>query len=79
MSMFAFGHQLAIAVAEPDLRFPTDGLEGWGELFQSQWEIPTDLGRIPVGPSAFAQGTPRLGIPGRGKAALLTTRPPRIF
>jgi hypothetical protein len=45
MSIFAFGHQLALAFTEPDLRFPTAGLEGWGELFPAQLEVTPDCGR----------------------------------
>jgi hypothetical protein len=33
MGIFVFGHQLAIAFAEPDLRLPADGLDRFRELF----------------------------------------------
>jgi len=53
---------VAIAFAEPDLGLPTDGLDRGGELFQTQLEVPTDSGRILVGPGPFDQGTPGMGI-----------------
>jgi hypothetical protein len=42
---FAFGHQLALACAELDLRLPTDGLDLFVELLEAQVEMPTDFGR----------------------------------
>jgi hypothetical protein len=33
--MFAFGHQVAIPFAEPDLGLPADGLDRCGELVQA--------------------------------------------
>ncbi len=36
VGMFAFGHQVAIPFAEPDLGFPADRLDRCGELFQAQ-------------------------------------------
>ncbi len=79
MGIFAFGHQLAIPFAEPDLRFPTDRLDRCGELFQAQLQVPTDFRWIPVRPGAFDESTTRMGIARLGNAALLTTRPTGIF
>ena len=53
IGIFAFGHELAIAFAEPDLGLPADGLERAGELCQAQVEGPTACGRIPLGPGPF--------------------------
>ena len=35
------------------MRFPTDRLDGCGELFQAQLQVPTDFRWIPVRPGAF--------------------------
>jgi hypothetical protein len=36
--------------------------------------VPTDFGRIPIGPGALDQGTPGMAIAGLGHSALLTPR-----
>src|SRR4029453_13682458 len=77
--MFAFGHELAIAFAEPDLGLPADGLNHCGELLQAQLQVPPDFGRIPVGPGPFDEGTTRMRIAGLGHAALLAPWPTGIF
>src|SRR4029453_2727813 len=79
IGIFAFGHQVAIPFAEPYLGFPADRLDRWGELFQTQLEVTTDLGRIPIRPGAFDQSMTRMRIPSLGNAALLTTPPTGIF
>jgi hypothetical protein len=56
-----------------------DDLDRGGELFQPQLEVPTDRGRIPVGPGAFDQRTTGMGLPGLGDAPLLPPRPTRRF
>jgi hypothetical protein len=78
MGMFAFGHQRALPCAEPDWRFPTDGLERCGELCQAQGQGPTDCRWLPVRPGAFDASTTRLGMARLGNAAWLTTRPTGI-
>ena len=35
IGIFAFGHQVTIPCAEPDLGLPADGLDRSGELFQA--------------------------------------------
>jgi hypothetical protein len=75
----AFGHELALPLTEPDRGLPADGLDRCGELCQAQWQVTTDLGRIPIGPGPFDAGTTGLGIAGLGHAALLTARPTGIF
>src|SRR5215831_14000919 len=79
MSIFAFGHQLAIPCAEPYLCLPADGLDRCGELLQTSLQVPTDFGWIPIGPGTFDQGTPGMSIAGLGNTALLTPRPTGIF
>jgi hypothetical protein len=78
MGMFPCGPQLALPCAEPDLGFPTDGLERCGELFQAQLPVSTALGWIPIGPGPFAQGTTGMGMARRGHAALLPPPPTGI-
>jgi hypothetical protein len=79
IGIFAFGHQLTIPFAKPYLGLPADGLDCCGELLQTQLQVPTDFGWVPVGPSPFDQGTTRMGIPSFGNAALLTPSPTGIF
>jgi hypothetical protein len=76
MGRVAWGHQLAIALAEPALGRPTDGLERLGAFLPTPLAVPTDLGRVPVGPGPFDQGTRRMGMPSFGQAALLTPSTP---
>jgi hypothetical protein len=71
LGLLAFGHALAIPFTEPALGLPADGVDRGGELFQTQLQVPTDLGRLPVCPGPFDQGTTRLGMAGLGHAALL--------
>ena len=75
MGLLAFGYELALACAEPDLGLPADGLDRGGELCQAQGQVATDLGRIPVGPRTFAEGTTRMRRARLGHAAWLTTWP----
>ena len=77
--MFACGHELAIPLAEPDWRCPTDRLERCGELCQAQLSVPTELRGIPIRPGAFDESPTRMAMARLGQAAVLTTRPTRIF
>ncbi len=77
--MLAFGHELAIPFTEPDLGLPADRLDGCGELFQTQVQVTTARGRLPIRPGPFDKGTTGLGMAGLGHAALLTARPTGIF
>jgi hypothetical protein len=62
----------------PTLRASVGCLPLSRELFETQLEGPTDLGRIPVGPGTFNQGTPGMGMPSLVNTALLTPRPTGI-
>ena len=79
MGMFAFGQQVAIPLAEPNLGLAADGLDRGGELFQAPLEMTTDCGRIPVGPGPCDQGTTGMGMARLSNTALLTPRPTGIF
>ena len=60
--VFASCAQVSLAFAQPHLRFPTDVLEGFGQLFQAQLKMPADFGGIPVGSGAFDEGAARMGV-----------------
>ena len=62
MRVFAACAQVSLAFAQPHLRFPTDVLEGFGQLFHAQLKMPADFGGVPVGPSAFDEGAARMGV-----------------
>ena len=51
-----------VAPTEPDLGLPSDVLDDFGLVFQAQLQVPTDFGRIPVGPGAFDQSPSRMGV-----------------
>jgi hypothetical protein len=70
MGVFAACDQLSIAFAQPHLSLPTDSLDGLGQLFEPQLEMPADFGRIPVGPGAFDQGTAGVRVAGLGDRSL---------
>ena len=72
-------HQLSVAFTQPHLGLPTDVLDGFGLLFQSQLEVATDLGRIAVGPGAFDQGATGMGIAGFGDRTLPASLATGIF
>jgi hypothetical protein len=70
ISVFAACDQLSIAFAQPHLRLPTDGLDGLGQLFEPQLEVPADLSRISLGPGALNQGTACVRVAGLGDGSL---------
>lgn len=70
MHVCAAGAPLSIACAPPHLPLPTEILDGLGQLFQTPLEVTADVGRIPVGPSAFDQGAARVGVAGLGERSL---------
>src|SRR3990170_8847049 len=70
VGVLAPGAQLAIPFAQAPLRLPADRLDLGRELLQTKLEMPTDLGRVAIGPRAFHQGSPSVGVPGLGDAPL---------
>src|SRR5262245_3991274 len=62
VDVFAACPQAPVAPTEPALGLPTDVRDDFGLVFQAQWQRPTDLGRIPVGPGTFDQSPSRLGV-----------------
>jgi len=69
------GNQLAIPLAQADLRFPANGLHLGRELLQPELQMPADLRRKPIGPRPFHQRAPGVAVPGLGDAALPPSRP----
>ena len=64
--MFAAGDQASLALAQPHLGLPPDGLDGFGVVFQSQLEVPTDCGGVAVRPGAFPERATRMRVAGCG-------------
>ena len=44
MRMFALGHQALVALAQPNLRLPTDVLHALGLVCRAQLQLAADLG-----------------------------------
>src|SRR5205807_8709651 len=70
VGVFPAGAQLPIAFAQSNLGLPTHVLDGLRHLLQAQLEMPTDFGRVAIGPGAFDQGPAGMGVPRLGNAAL---------
>src|SRR3990172_8145164 len=70
VGVLAPGDQLPIPFTQAHLRLPADGLDLGRQLLQPELKMPADLRRIPIGPRAFDQGTPGVGVPGLGDAPL---------
>ena len=68
--MLAAGEQSSIALAQPDLGFPTDVLDGFRWCFESELQMPADFRRIAIRPSAFYQSATSMGVAGFGDGAL---------
>jgi hypothetical protein len=69
--MFAFGHELSVALTPPDLGLPADILDDLGVCFQAPLQMSADLGGIAVRPGAFHQSPAGMGVTGFGKRTLL--------
>jgi hypothetical protein len=70
IGVLAASHELSIPFAPADLRLPTEVLDGFGQLFQAQWEMATTLGRIAVRPRPFNQGPAGRAMASLGDAPL---------
>jgi hypothetical protein len=62
--MCAAGDQSALALRKPDLGLPADVLDTFRLLFEPPLQMPTHLGRIALGPGAFDERAPCVGMPG---------------
>jgi hypothetical protein len=78
VGIFAFGHALALPLAEADRGLPPAGLERCRALCQAQGQGPTAVGGIPIRPGACDQGTTGMSMAGLGQAPLRTPRPTGI-
>jgi hypothetical protein len=79
VGIFSAGNQLPVAFAQADLGFPTNVLARLGPLLQAQLQMPTDFGRVAIGPGRCEQGPASLGIPGLGTATLTPPLACRVF
>ena len=66
VGILAASHEVSIPFAQADLRLPTEVLDGFGQSFQSQLEMTTDLGRVAVRPRSFNKGPAGMAIAGLG-------------
>src|SRR5205809_1045308 len=73
------GGQLPIPLAQAYLRLPADGLDLGRQLLQPELQMPADLRRIPIGPRAFDQRAPGVGVPGLGDTPLPPPLPRRVL
>jgi hypothetical protein len=79
VGMFPSCDESSIALTQPDLRLPAEVLDGRGLFLESELQVSTHLGRLPVRPGAFDQGLPGMGIASLGEAPLAAALTGRIF
>jgi hypothetical protein len=77
--VFAACEPLSVACAQPDLGFPAAVLDDLGWVFQSQLQVPTDVGGIAIGPGAFNEGATGMRMTGCGDGALTASLPTGMF
>ena len=77
--MFAACPELPVPVTQADLRFPTDVLEAFREVFQAALQMAAHVGRIALRPSAFDQGPAGMRGAGVRDAALATPFTTGVF
>jgi len=68
--MLASGDELSVAFAQAHLGFPTEVLERFGLLLESQLQMAAPLGPIAIGLGAFDQEATGMGIARLGDGAL---------
>ena len=71
VGVFPSCHQVSVACAEPGLGLPTDVRDDLGLVFESPWQVSTDLSGRAGGPGAFPQSASGMGVPGFGHGPLL--------
>jgi hypothetical protein len=71
IGVFASRHESSVAFTESDLCFPADVLDDFGLFFESQLQVPADLGRVARGPGAFDENPPGMRV--RGATLSLAT------
>lgn len=68
-----------VTLAEPDMGFPTDGLNNCGLCVELQVQVATDLCRVVGGPGSFDQDASGRGMAGFGHRALSALLAGRLF
>jgi len=79
MRVFPPCAELPRAFAQADLCLPTRVLDRLGEFFQAEWQVPTHVGRIALGPSTVDEGPTGMGMPGLREASLASALATGIF
>jgi hypothetical protein len=77
--MFAACTQLAGPLTQSYLRFPTDVLEAFREVFQAELPMTAHVGRRAIRPHAFDQGTAGMCVAGFCDTTLATPFPTGVF
>ena len=70
VGVFASGDESSVPFAQPDLGFPTAGLDEFGLFFQPQLQMSTDFRWVAIGPGAFHQDPAGMSVPGFGDRPL---------
>lgn len=70
---------LPIAFPQADLGLPTHVLDRLGELCEAELQVPSDLGRVAIGPGPFPQSTTGMAIAGLRDASLVSALATGIF
>ena len=79
MRVFPPCTELPIAFTQADLGLPPHVLDRLGELVEAELQVPTDLGRVAIGPGAFHQSPTGLGMPGLREASLASALATGLF
>ena len=79
MRVFPPCPELPRALTPSDLGLPTCVLDRLGALFEAEWQVPTDLGRVALGPGSCHQRPTGMGMPGLREASLASARATGIF
>jgi hypothetical protein len=66
----AAGDQASLASAQPHLSLLTDVLDGFGVVFEPEFQVATGFRGIAIGPGPFDQGPTSMGIAGFSNGTL---------
>src|ERR687892_279744 len=70
--VFSARDHASVACAQAHVGFPTDVLDGFGVLFESPWQVATDLRGITIGPRAVNPHPTGMTMARCGDGALTT-------
>jgi hypothetical protein len=79
VGVFSARYQASVAFAQANLGFPTDVLDGFGVLFESQLQVATGFRGITIRSRAFNQYPTGMSIASCGDGALTTPLTRGIF